>query len=520
MSATVPYQMVHSPATVDAEDLTKLLPPELLTDIFAALITLLAEEHDSRGVDITSPLQPLDWISITHVCRRWHAVALESPTLWTQLVPSTKQPWDIFLERSKNAPLSVECSFKHLSTETKSARIASVLTHQHRLRELRIGGLSLDDFDLLKTGLTQRLIQLTVLSIHCAAPVGKPLPILPLDFISKALPRLRELRLVGVDFPRDTGSTSLTKFDYQSASRSHSADNSSIASVAGILGTLGQMPALRALRLRMSHPIRNPQDAPVRQPATLYHLEELVLETRRDDTCWYIWSGLHLPSVAHVNIQSGGGPNTEETEGLMLGMLFTHISMIPAETFASLRDASVHLEQGRRLTVQLRAPPERDDEGSDCGEYDWPALKVFSSAPSLQSTAFRLHITSSPDVALDVTLSVGVECAWALVLIRKLLLRAQEVTHLKLGGALPGTICYLLEPGQPYDGGMAQSRAMPLPALAELRCVGVDFNAVAPVEYDGAIIPAHEVLSRVLAIPWEGYLDAWNRYDIQITVQD
>ncbi len=72
-----------------------------------------AEEEEEEEEDATSehgPHLPFQ-VLVSHVCRRWRAVATETPTLWTYLDFAEGPPFDksrAWLERSKECPLDIE----------------------------------------------------------------------------------------------------------------------------------------------------------------------------------------------------------------------------------------------------------------------------------------------------------------------------------------------------------------------------------------------------------------------------
>ncbi|KAJ3543545.1 hypothetical protein NMY22_g3112 [Coprinellus aureogranulatus] len=79
------------------------IPPEILSRIFL----IVQWRSRARG-----PGRPgnLAWIRVTHVCRHWRDTALECTTLWTNLSLINPAFTAVMLQRSKNAPLTVECT--------------------------------------------------------------------------------------------------------------------------------------------------------------------------------------------------------------------------------------------------------------------------------------------------------------------------------------------------------------------------------------------------------------------------
>ena len=83
------------------------LPPEVLGDVFVALVRSYAEHEycdPSLRFDVSKTFQ---WIVVTTVCRHWHRIALSTPEVWS-FIPLQDTWWHILdqpLRRSANAPL-------------------------------------------------------------------------------------------------------------------------------------------------------------------------------------------------------------------------------------------------------------------------------------------------------------------------------------------------------------------------------------------------------------------------------
>jgi len=102
------------------------LPPELLAHIFllgtAEYDTLENEDEEDEEMENEEnedegdsdndegDSEPNFEVLVSHVCRLWRDIALDTPTLWTKLDFSEGLPYErskIYLERSKNAPLDI-----------------------------------------------------------------------------------------------------------------------------------------------------------------------------------------------------------------------------------------------------------------------------------------------------------------------------------------------------------------------------------------------------------------------------
>ncbi|EKM53926.1 uncharacterized protein PHACADRAFT_257433 [Phanerochaete carnosa HHB-10118-sp] len=64
------------------------------------------------------------WMAISWVCRRWRAVVLNAPVLWTNIhVTDPMEPVKAYLERSQDMPLSILGKLR-FKKEDKIQRIA------------------------------------------------------------------------------------------------------------------------------------------------------------------------------------------------------------------------------------------------------------------------------------------------------------------------------------------------------------------------------------------------------------
>lgn len=99
------------------------LPYELLSSIFQVAI------EDSETNEIT----------ISHVSRWWRSIAINSPTLWTQIEVNDSEASStlasVYLERSSQSPLDVKYSRSHSSIQTFTDMI---LPHIDRWRSLSL----------------------------------------------------------------------------------------------------------------------------------------------------------------------------------------------------------------------------------------------------------------------------------------------------------------------------------------------------------------------------------------------
>ena len=102
------------------------LPPKVLTHIFSFSV-----DGDLAGHWKEHTGKTLGWIGVTHVCKHWRQVALDTPCLWTNIVfdLGADCTWET-IARAKQAPLSVANYLTHDAQQsTLLVIIASHLSH-------------------------------------------------------------------------------------------------------------------------------------------------------------------------------------------------------------------------------------------------------------------------------------------------------------------------------------------------------------------------------------------------------
>ena len=102
------------------------LPPEVLSLVFLWTASL------------SSP--KTSWIRITHVCRQWRDVALQCPTLWTNITPQHPDTFvSMCLQRSAAASLQLDYNHKSCRDCRHSLDFAhQIRTHAARFSDIDI----------------------------------------------------------------------------------------------------------------------------------------------------------------------------------------------------------------------------------------------------------------------------------------------------------------------------------------------------------------------------------------------
>jgi hypothetical protein len=111
-----------------------LLPPKILARVFHFLQFLVPKELPSYR----RCRRNLGWITVTHVCRHWHQVALDDSSLWANItcaVPTNIKWISEILAWAKNAPLDIEFN---VGASSIAEALPMIPPHLSRTRQLRL----------------------------------------------------------------------------------------------------------------------------------------------------------------------------------------------------------------------------------------------------------------------------------------------------------------------------------------------------------------------------------------------
>lgn len=127
---------------INAQKSVSLLPVEISINIFFLVYTAWEEvraKDEDGSVKLTkNEMMLLDggWIGVSHVCRRWRAVALEYPTLWSfiKLRPGKCQ-WPMeMLKRSKGRKIKISIDCRPV-VESKGIVFSWIPTHALKMAQ-------------------------------------------------------------------------------------------------------------------------------------------------------------------------------------------------------------------------------------------------------------------------------------------------------------------------------------------------------------------------------------------------
>lgn len=236
---------------------------------------------------------PLNWIRISHVCRRFRAVALESPTLWSDISLKSLQIAREMLTRSKGAELALSSrTLGHGPTarygQAFVAAVKETLVEMHRIRTIELLSLSDSALDAVVAGLEVEAPRLEYLGLRKTPHAFRPNTranyySLPSNFMCGGAPRLRHLKLVDCVLPwwhwqrvePNCFNPCLTTLELAETSSLPPFMSGQRPSLSQLVHLLEASPALRRLELQNMLPIAASTLAAVAFPTRLVSLPQL-----------------------------------------------------------------------------------------------------------------------------------------------------------------------------------------------------------------------------------------------------
>ncbi|EIM85525.1 uncharacterized protein STEHIDRAFT_140143 [Stereum hirsutum FP-91666 SS1] len=304
------------------------VPPEILSNIFIFLIDIAPLSKRSRSYwDIGRVKQTsssngwLGWIVITHVCRYWRQVAIETPALWTQISFVIGRQWMLeMMRRAKQAPVTIR--YPGGSNVPDVDLIQYVRDNISHIRTLDMSfGLDegMDPPLSSCTSCTRRpasiLTHLRLLSYSFQGIAT------PVDLFALEAPQLRSIDLQGnfrIDWSRGAlGSgfsglqelhVTLKEFDPAPFSLLPPHVRDMLPSLNQLLDVLERLPHLK--RLRLSHAIPAVQSYDLTQhigarTVHLHHLSDLFLSGGVIE-CISLLRSLQYPVTTELGMSCGG----------------------------------------------------------------------------------------------------------------------------------------------------------------------------------------------------------------------
>lgn len=277
----------------------------MLSKIFAFCASEKANATSSSNAG-----NPLHWIKLSHVSRYWRAVALDSPSLWGNIVTTRPRWTEEMLKRSKMASLTLDADLSCVTPRISEA-VQLVLQHINRISDLRLIASSATMSRLI-TGLSIDAPYLHSLSL--SVPRNNRFGMdedftLPESLFSGDTSQLQQLELVKCninwDSPLLTGLTVLKLSDISFLAR---------PTTLHFLDALEKMPALETLHLQEALPNVEDETILSRAPDRIVNLPHLshITVTSTVPECTNFFKHIAIPANATYYLNTRGTDTTNQ----------------------------------------------------------------------------------------------------------------------------------------------------------------------------------------------------------------
>ncbi|KAH8101120.1 hypothetical protein BXZ70DRAFT_1007517 [Cristinia sonorae] len=166
------------------------LPNELLVEVFFRCIEVVTELAMSKAGD-GYLLRPYSWLTITHVCRHWRQLSLQTSSMWANITYFPKVGPRIIgemLVRAKHAPLAIRAIHSGHSDGTIPKHLKDLLCRldRARLADLDFPSTYYGELDKI---VPRHLPRLTTLRLNAHSGIVA----FPKHLLTCSMPALREL---------------------------------------------------------------------------------------------------------------------------------------------------------------------------------------------------------------------------------------------------------------------------------------------------------------------------------------
>lgn len=477
-------------------------PLEMLNHVFSLLVEI--DPPTPIPAPEVIPQKPrlgnLGWIGVTHVCRHWRKVALNSPLLWTSVIFVFPTASKDILRRSGSSPFAIRYNFQ-TDTVVPDAYHA---VHRGMRKLSRVTRINLTTYSqfihhLATTSMTQAAPLLQELSFNICGdgtPVRTPdiLYHLPTDLFAGEAPHLRRLSLIHCLLPWD--SPLFRNLIYlEMVLYDHRAPVDLLPSEDQLYSILERLPLLEELLLSYLPLTTSLAHAPsdtVRPVISFPILKRLWLDGEMNQ-CLAFWRNLSVPFSARVHMTCYG-VNTEEGCIALVSIikpLFDHTQRSNPLLALSLSDIST-LSLGFWVPVSPSHGWANDVKSEEAfGRLQsyvcpislaiaikWPGLEYI---PTVSRIFGEFNLRNIQSLVLDIKDTDVLECQWSDVFGHMQGVRSLFVRY----GQARRVICALVS-NLYYDEGSDSSSSQDededmattvlLPALRELWLDTVDFR--------------------------------------------
>lgn len=274
-----------------------MLPSDILFMIFEIIVV---EDRSSSAM-----------IPLSHVCKFWRHLAIESPCLWTYVQYIFDHLGKYFTPRSKEAPLYLNIGFEH----AEGPEMDYLVRHIGRTRELEIGMVGRQSHEKLKEVLSAPQNVIEAFKLYRVGPAVTVLEF-PGLFGDNA-PRLRELELIQVSTCSLTVFTGLTRLVIR---------GSSLGGM-DLMSALRKMPHLQTLDLRITGlPGCDPHYRGDQKPSLVAHLPSLrtMYISGQLRECVYLMVHVEVPPSVNLTLHTTHRNGTPVAEPRLLQFLQYH----------------------------------------------------------------------------------------------------------------------------------------------------------------------------------------------------
>jgi hypothetical protein len=354
------------------------LPPEIMCRIFS-----LAQIPSS----LVDKPNPLEWITLTYVCRRWRNIAVNSPSLWVA-PPMGYRKWvEEMLRRSKESSLVIISD-----TDRIDSGIVSALQQIHRIRQLSLENLSWDSWNILREMFPKSVPQLESLCLkRGVTPYERsppwtvdPGPLIIPENILCETGRLSQLELENCHLNWNSQSHLLRSLTHLTLS---GLPQTSLPTAKQFASALKSMPELEALKLWNSFPIRAEQQSSWgSENIHLAHLHTLSIASGFVEGEAF-FSKVSFPPTAMVELvlfhyNSRDYPNYPDMSGAIFALARSYANTTPDTAFHSIVERGVG-----RNGIRLRFFTEKFDIYEIASTVSLPRLDLELICGNTESPA-------------------------------------------------------------------------------------------------------------------------------------
>ena len=333
------------------------LPPETLAAIFSFLSP---EWNNDAGAGY------LEWICITHVCRRWREAALNHLRLWshinlTKLAPAAMAE---ILSRAKMAPLHLEADLTNSRKDQIDVIERQLEAHISHTRHLCIRG-------HLQTALERLVSSAPILESLSLSQFWFPQTVIPVNLFNHTIPSLTSLKLDSCDIswksPLLKGLQTLEMLKPSTKARPKLED---------WLDALNDMPQLETLILQFASPTTSPAASLIPEPTRTVTLPSLtkfhIFAAAKD--CALALAHLVMPALTSLQVDA----KSLNWEGEDVRVLIPYVArnVHGLQSTEPLRSMLISSETGRIKVVAWTTP------GADVKECN-PSILFSASIPTL-----------------------------------------------------------------------------------------------------------------------------------------